>query len=140
MSNKSKINEISRLKSQLSLLDGNKLNSEESTIFFAGFFYSLILNKTIFKNNKDIIEFLNSNYIEPLKLPPFKQYLYKSRTLLGSRVSRYILEKISYSNLIELRKLTMIYLDSQLDGHQEKRKKKKSNLINELSGWLNNDN
>ena len=64
----------------------------------------------------------------------------KSRTLLGSRVSRYILEKISYSNLIELRKLTMIYLDSQLDGHQEKRKKKKSNLINELSGWLNNDN
>lgn len=40
MSNKSKIDEISRLKSQLSLLDGNKLNSEESTIFLPVFLFS----------------------------------------------------------------------------------------------------
>lgn len=140
MKKEDKINTLNNFKSQLSLLESNKLNSKESTIYFAGFFYSLILNKKVFKNNKDINAFLDSVYLKPLKLSPFKSYLYRSRTLLGSRVSRYILEKATYSNIIELRKLTMDYLDNQLGKNKNKEDKKTkktmSNLMDELSGWL----
>lgn len=85
--------------SDLKFFKSNKLSVNQSVAFFAGLSFELILNKKIFPRNADLEIFLNEVYLKHNKKPEdqtFKQYLYKSRTQLGARLTRNILDEFDY--------------------------------------------
>lgn len=122
---------------RLKTVNSNKLDSDQSLIFFAGVIYSIILNRSIYKKNADLEPFVKKYILSPLNKEQFKRYVYLSRTLLGSRVYRIIIEDFSYSLVTEVsQKLLLLFEKSD---SQNKNKVKINNIASELSGWLKND-
>lgn len=133
-------NYAERIIDELSILNSNKLSSNESTIYFSGMLYSIILNKNIFKKNSDLRDFIYYFFLQPFHMEQYKDYLYKSRTLLGSRVSRHILDNFNYSDTIMAAKLTSKYImqNYNISKHSNSRYEAKS-LAKELSGWISHE-
>ena len=71
-------------------------------------------------------------------MPQYKDYLYKSRTLLGSRLYRYIIENINYTLTIKISNELMTFFKK--DDKEENQTRKSTNEIAvELSKWLTNE-
>lgn len=140
MKNKKIINcDKSTIVNRLNLINSNKLNSDESLIYFAGILYSIILNRAIFYKNMDLKLFINEFILIPTNKEQFRPYVYKSRTLLGSRVYRTIVEDFDYSLVREISKKLFIYFESPVNNNANKDNLKSNNIASELSGWLKND-
>lgn len=136
------INYAEQLQKDLEVLFSNKLNSEESKIYFSGFLYTLILNKKMFHKNEELKDFLYEVFLKPFNIEQYRDYLYKSRTLLGSRVSRHIIEHFTYSETIAATKMVSKYIIQKynLDSNGKSSKNKPSkNIADELSKWINNE-
>lgn len=126
----------------LSILKSNKLNSNESIIYFSGIIYSIILNKKMFKKNEELKEFIYDVFLNPMGMKQYKEYLYKNRTLLGSRVSRHILDKFNYTDTIKLSKIISKYIKEKydLDNNTKITKNyKNKKLADALSVWIKNE-
>ena len=65
-----------------------KVNAHESMLLIIGLSFDLIQNRSIFKRNSDLKPFLEEIYEKILHVEPYRDYLYNSRTLLGSRVAK----------------------------------------------------
>lgn len=127
---------------ELAILKSNKLNSSESIIYFSGILYSIILSKSMFKRNKELKEFLYVIFLKPFGMDQYREYLYKSRTLLGSRVSRQILENFSYTDTIKSSNIISKYIKEKYNLKNNKKISKNSknnNLADELSEWIRNE-
>lgn len=75
------------------LINLKKIKQKEAYVSYCySVMITFFLSEEIFKRNIDIQPFLESNHIE------FKPYVYKNRTTLIARVSRFI-EKASYKEL-----------------------------------------
>ena len=96
-------------------------NSKIQTYKLVGIVCELVLSKEIFKNNTDIEDFIIGVF--NLK---FKDYLYKSRTLLVARLTREILKNDKYAKQI---KLLYKFIVSKIDEDN-------MNTNNQLDGWL----
>lgn len=84
----------------LDLIKSSKLNSSQTIEYYIGFVYRLILDKKIFPNNPDLKEFIYTIFLEPNDLIQFKDYVYKSRTLLGARTCRMISENFTFTDIL----------------------------------------
>ena len=123
---------------RLKVVTGNKLDADQSVIYFSGIIYSIILNREVFKKNSDLKDFVYNIFLKPLHDEQYKDYLYKSRTLLGSRLSRYILENISYTLTVEISNKLIVFFDNN-DKKDKKEKSIENEIANELSKWLKNE-
>lgn len=84
------------------LFRSDKLSVEQSITFFAGLSFELILDKNIFPKNSDLETFVTEVYLTSHNSTSgivFKPYLYKSRTLLGARLTRVILDNFDYTTM-----------------------------------------
>ncbi|MFD0897355.1 hypothetical protein [Loigolactobacillus binensis] len=131
-------NYVKKIIKQVDILQSNKLDSEESINYFTGFMYSLILDKTVFKRNDELPDFIFNFFLKPFGSMQYKDYVYKSRTLLGARVCRHIIDDFNYSDTVKLSKIILNYLEKKYAlGQDENAHKKLNSIANELSGWLN---
>ena len=121
---------------RLKIVSSNKLNADQSLIYFAGTIYSILLNRKIYKKNIDLQSFVKDYILMPIEEEQFKRYVYLSRTLLGSRVYRLIIEKYSYSLVIETSKRLFEYFETPSKEDSKKVKTSSKNIASELSGWL----
>ncbi|MEQ6357742.1 hypothetical protein ABNX05_24350 [Lysinibacillus sp. M3] len=76
----------------ISVLNGKKFSFEEKKTFFVGVVTQMLFDTVKFKRNADLSEYLKPYEKELNKGKPFKDYLYKSRTLLAARVARLIID------------------------------------------------
>ena len=106
---------------QLILYRNELKNTKIQTYKLVGIVCELVLSKEIFKNNTDIEDFIIGVF--NLK---FKDYLYKSRTLLVARLTREILKNDKYAKQI---KLLYKFIVSKIDEDN-------MNTNNQLDGWL----
>ncbi|WP_312373048.1 hypothetical protein [Lachnoclostridium sp.] len=92
----------------------------------------MILSKEVFRNNKEIIEFL-----EKINLS-FKPYVFKSRTILLGKIIRYI-EVADRENLLKMLSGVRKQLELSVDENEahnvelSKNKNNKGNYMSELS-------
>lgn len=96
-------------------------NSKIQTYKLVGIVCELVLSKEIFKNNTDIEAFIIGVF--NLK---FKDYLYKSRTLLVARLTREILKNDRHAKQT---KLLYKFIVSKINEDN-------MNTNNQLDGWL----
>ncbi|VDG23720.1 hypothetical protein [Lactiplantibacillus mudanjiangensis] len=128
---------IKEIIKQFKIINSNKLNSEETINYFNGCVYALILNKTVFRRNDDLPSFVYGLFLKPFDTEQYKQYVYKSRTLLGARVCRHINDDLNYSQVVPLSKAVISYLEKTFSLEQKKEDTQRLNSIaDELSGWL----
>ena len=106
---------------QLILYRNELKNSKIQTYKLIGIVSELVLSKEIFKNNIDIEDFIVSVF--DLR---FKDYLYKSRTLLVARLTIEILNNDSHAKRT---KLLYKFIVSKIDEDN-------INTNNQLDGWL----
>lgn len=69
------------------ILDSNKFSIKEKKLLFIGILFNTICDKTIFKKNNDLKQYIKL-YEKILDIESYRDYLYDSRTLLGSRLVR----------------------------------------------------
>lgn len=95
--------EISDIKNDLKLIKSNKLSISQSKLLFIGIIYEILFNKDLFPKNKDLKEFTNNSLL-PLfnKNEPYKDYIFKTRTTLASKIQRYIFLNLDYNNILEI--------------------------------------
>lgn len=97
-----------------------------------GIFTTIILSKEIFKNNKEIKNFIDLFSIDS------KPYMLKSRTIILSKVIRHI-EKIDKVELVEYRKkLKEIYITNKYESNTISNKKEKNYMETLLKKYSRN--
>lgn len=95
------MNLIENMKQIFLKIQKGKVNTHESMLLLIGLTFDLIQNKSIFKRNTDLKPFISVIYENVLGLSPYRDYLYNSRTLLGSRVAK----DVSNCDFIKLQKI-----------------------------------
>lgn len=118
----------------ISYLESGKYTISDKKVIFIGIVTKTIYDKTIFKHNPDLhnyISIFETNLLSDDK-EPFKDYLFDSRTLLASRVCRLI---NSEDDSIKIKKLISEHLDfinSKKDTSSKEDHKKNANKDSSL--------
>lgn len=94
-----KLRQSEDIVSTLKLIQTPKLSIAQSTMLLSGIVYALILDREIFKHNIDLKDFTLKIFKQWLpNQEQFRPYVFRSRTLLGSKLSRIILESFDYES------------------------------------------
>lgn len=125
------------IKKDLQLITSSKLSSSQSTIMLLGVLYDFILRKDIFPKNENLKEFIES-YFVPLTIEKtnYKDYLYTSRTLLGSRLCRTVLNEFQYDDIIKLSDSIEKYLPTKYD-NKKRNTSNASKIDKATNDWMN---
>lgn len=115
---------------ELDLINSKKYSFNEKKLLFIGVVNNTIYDKTLFSNNK-----LLNNYIKLFEKTlhlkePYKEYLYSSRTLLASRVSRDLLNSDENSELLKSIDSHTYFIDNNFIELTNKNKIKMKNQKN----------
>jgi hypothetical protein len=123
------------IKNDLRVISSNKLNSYQSKLFLVGILYEIILRKDLFPRNSDLKKFVQLIVVEPIKtIPPFREYLFLSRTLLGSRVSSIILSHFEFKNVV---KTVDVLNDILPDKERAESNTNRQSNDSDLDEWIN---
>lgn len=124
----------------LKFFRSNKISIDQSVAFFAGLSYELILNTKIFPRNSDLKPFINEVYLtHDTTDKEFREYLYASRTLLGARLTRNILDNFDYLIVKEISKdIEYILLENFMDDEKNNKNthKKDNDFSKNIASWL----
>lgn len=127
--------DLNLIKNDLKIVSTNKLNSSQSKLLLIGIIFEMLQRKDLFPKNSDLKMFVQQVFIDPIEgLKPFKEYLFVSRTLLGSRVSKIILYNFEYSNV-----LNTVEKLSEILPNQDSVNKNSSHTTNDdgMNEWIN---
>lgn len=136
-----KNNEIIFMKSndyikEFTNINNNKFTKEQTINIFFGTIYHLLNDKAIFKKNIDLKKFL----IEVLE-KEYKDYLFRSRPYLTSRVLKNFKDEMTYREIIKLAYRIADYLDEKENSNEVSGNKKSKNSSEEnIIGWFNQVN
>lgn len=111
-------------------IKGNKYSTEESERLFLGLLFYMLNDREIFKMNDDIKQF-----IEIVFGYHYKDYLYRARPHLASRLMNDIRKEISYGDLLILNNRIIEYLSGNTVSNKSSAKNENQNT--NISGWLN---
>lgn len=114
-----------------SKIKGNKYSKEESEKLFIGLLFYMINDRSVFKSNPDIKGFI----LQVFKYD-YKDYLYKARPQLCSRLMNDIRKDKSYGEVLQINKEIIKYLKNNFEEPLEKNKQKYKKDNTNLSGWL----
>lgn len=127
---------LNDIKYDLKVIRGNKLSISQSKLLFMGIMYEIILNKELFPRNIQLNEFVNEHLLQYLKRnKKFKNYIFKSRTLLAATIQREIYNNLDYNDIIYIiDEIDAILFENSNYGY--KKTIKKNNNEVEMSEWL----
>ncbi|PGO26294.1 hypothetical protein CN982_18325 [Bacillus cereus] len=126
---------IEDIKSDLKLIKSNKLGSYQGKLLFMGLTYEILQNTDLFPHNTDLKEFIENIYgTHFLEETDFKEYLYRSRTLLGSRLIKQLLFE-DYDKILKIASDLSYYLPNS-DISLKKEKTSKNNE-DDITEWMN---
>lgn len=115
----------------------NKFSTEESKNLFFGLLFHMINDKSIFKLNDDI-----KDYIILVLEKEYKDYLFRSRPYLAARIMNDLRKESAYGDIIKISNKTIDYLKNKNyeSADFEVHKEKTGSNYNNLSGWLSLNN
>ncbi|WP_203624612.1 hypothetical protein [Lacticaseibacillus sp. 866-1] len=121
--------------STLKLTQSTRLSVSQSTMMLSGLVYAMVLDKDLFKHNPDLEGFVLKIFRQWLPdHEQFRPYVYKSRTLLGSKISRIILDTFEYNDTTEVAtKLSSLFSSATKEASSAK---KLPDLEAFISDWL----
>lgn len=120
---------------QLKVLETNKLDSNESTLYLTGIMQSLILGMDIFADDYDLKVFLNKTFLDPFTLT---MCLDESREDIGALIAHHLIN-FSYNSTMKLARNVTSYLQNLKTAPQEIKTihhSKTNDIAQELSDWL----
>lgn len=123
---------------ELSNLSSNKFSKNQTITLFLGILFNFITDKEIFKKNIDIQVFLREVFNKE-----YKDYLFRSRPYLVSRVLSDVKKEKTYSDLLKLSSEIGEYIlkNSGNSINEEKDKKnRKTHIEDNIVGWVNQVN
>lgn len=124
-------------------MENDDLSFIEKRTLFMGIVANTIFSRTTFKKNEDLHAYVNifEKQFQVInrhtKEPGFAKYVYASRTLLFSRVSKLLYELDAPSVLNGLIKQHIIFLNSELAPKKKSTHTKKRSILADME--LNND-
>ncbi len=132
---KTESNQINFIK-EFSVINKNKFTLEQTKSLYLGLLYELISSKEVFKKNRDLEEFLLLVFKKE-----YKDYLFRSRPYLASRVLKDISEEYDFLKMSTSVKLIIGYLQENLDLSKNKSdfggKKSLNNIEEDTINWFN---
>ncbi|HEK9101991.1 TPA: hypothetical protein SUB30_003391 [Bacillus pseudomycoides] len=121
------------IRNDLKIITSNKLNTSQSKLLLIGITYEILLRKDLFPKNSDLKKFVQVVFVDPLEdVKPFKDYLFVSRTLLSSRISKIILSKFNYNNVMK----TVDKLNSMLPQQNNDNKNSSRSTEENMNEWV----
>ncbi|EJQ54794.1 hypothetical protein IEI_01263 [Bacillus wiedmannii] len=121
------------IRNDLKIITSNKLNTSQSKLLLIGVTYEILLRKDLFPKNSDLKKFVQLVFVEPIEgVKPFKEYLFVSRTLLSSRISKIILSQFSYNNVMK----TVDKLNAMLPQQNNENKYSTRNTEQSMNEWV----
>lgn len=132
--NKNNLRPLQEVIDDFDMIFSNKLSLEQARNMTIGLVFELVQRRDIFKKNEDLRGFIDATIIPfSIEKESFKDYLFNSRTLIGSRISKILLIEFEYSDLIKVAEMIIAaYKDQKL-----KSKKSNSNIDDEIIKWMN---
>ena len=124
------------IEKQLKLVQSNKLDSSQAISLFIGFVGRLILKKETFRYNSDLEPFILEVLLKPFGKEQFRPYVYKSRTILTSRVLRLLEEKLTLTSTLTMAKKIQLILVPSGDYRENKEPISQSFLDKALDAWM----
>ena len=127
--------DLYNIKDDLKSILTNKFSISQSKLLFMGIICEIILNKNIFPKNSMLKEFINNNLLKYLKKQEkYRDYLFKSRTLLIATLQKQIYDNLDYEDIL----LLVNYLCKILPDDCDKNNKKtnKNNSKKDIIDWL----
>lgn len=122
--------------STLKLIQTSKLSISQSTMLLSGIVYALVLDREIFKRNADLNDFTLKIFKQWLpNQEQFRPYVFRSRTILGSKLSRIILEKFDYESTKTVSSLLLSLFSINTTDKKDKNKQFVG-LEKTLAAWL----
>ncbi|MEI3654533.1 hypothetical protein [Lactococcus lactis] len=121
-------------KNVINTLNSSKYLMREKKYIFIGVVMETIFSKELFYRNSDLHEYINI-FENLMKLTPYLDYLYKSRTMLASRVIKDLLNKEVNDDLIRLMIDKHIDFIEKYVGYSDKKKstkKSESSLLEDM--------
>ncbi|MGL9771528.1 hypothetical protein [Enterococcus sp. DIV0996a] len=116
-----------------STLNSNKFSKDQSISLFFGTLFMLLSDKDIFKKNSDIKLFL-----DVVLKKEYKDYLFRSRPYLISRVLNDVRKGMSYSELIILSSTISTFLNKDYNLEKVDNKKiNKGRVEDNIVSWMN---
>lgn len=128
-------------KTEISFLSSSKYTVADKKVMLIGSVTETIYNHIIFKNNSDLKEYTNifEEYFKSTvhNFSGYKEYLFKSRTLLASRIARMIFEandSVGIRKLIDSHLAFIRQIDSTKNSEKSKRRsqKRESSLLDDF--------
>lgn len=114
-------------------IKSNKYSKEETERMFLGLLFYMLNDREVFKLNLDVKDFIVTVFEYD-----YKEYLYKSRPMLASRLMNDIRKNKTYGDILMLDASIIKYLQNNYAFKTEKSKTKTaSNRNTNLTGWLN---
>ena len=128
--------ELKDIKYDLKIIMSNKLSISQSKLLLMGIIYEIILNKELFPRNSQLKEFINEHLINYLnKEVGFKDYLFKTRTVLAAMIQKEIYINLSYNDVMNLVEEIYKILPDSIESKNKKESRKDTNKA--ISEWLN---
>lgn len=129
--------ELYDIKNDLKMIKSNKLSISQSKFLFMGIIYEILFNKDLFPKNKDLKDFVNNQLLILFNQnEPYKDYIFKTRTTLASKIQRYIYLNLEYNSMIDIvNELDKILFSDMNPIEGSKAKIKDAN--NDLDEWMN---
>ncbi|CAM3269073.1 hypothetical protein GHI93_04930 [Lactococcus hircilactis] len=121
-------------KNIINTLKSSKYLMREKRYIFIGVVMETIFSRELFTKNNDLHEYIHI-FENLMKLTPYRDYLYKSRTMLASRVIKDLLNKEVNADLIRLMIDKHIDFIEKYVGYSDKKKstkKSESSLLEDM--------
>jgi len=116
-------------------ITSNKFSSEQSGYLYIGLLFKLINDRTVFKRNIE-----TDTFIKEVFNREYKDYLFRSRPYLASRLLSDLNNDLDYHNLVKSTKKIINYLldiSNKDNGPKEGKNKKVKIETDNIIGWLN---
>lgn len=128
--------ELYDIKNDLKIIKSNKLSISQSKFLFMGIIYEILFNKELFPKNKDLKDFVNNQLLILFNQnEPYKDYIFKTRTTLASKIQRYIYLHLEYSSILDIvNEIDKILFADITSTENHKSKVKDTN--NDLDEWM----
>lgn len=127
---------LEAIKQDMRIITSSKLNTFQSKLLLIGIIYEIIQRRDLFPRNTDLKKFVQVIVVNTTNEAPFRDYLYLSRTLLGSRISNVILDKFEYHEVLKTVKMLNEILPSGVNDNINNHRYNNDNDEG-MNDWIN---
>ncbi|WP_368774664.1 hypothetical protein [Bacillus aerius] len=123
---------------EFSVINKNKFTLQQTKSLFFGLLYELITERNIFKNKKDLEDFIKEVFKKN-----YNDYVFRGRPYLASRLIKDISKEYDPSIVSTYIKLILVYLhekDMNNENNDPRVQRSSKNIEDNVIGWFNTVN